>query len=412
MNDGGIVSTTLVYPTPDRPTQGVFVQRRLEAMHEVSPLSVVAPRPWFPVWRPAARSMVIDAIASPPVVRPRMFYLPGMLKSRDADYYAASFMAGLRCVADRFRTKVVDAHFEWPDAVGAWRVAREAGLKFVVTLRGKLVSQSRHPKRRRLIAQMLRDADGLIAVSRSLARLADEVAERELNACVIPNGIDTDVFYRSSQLGSSGHDRVARETLGWDAAARYVVCVGHLQRIKGFHRLVEIWPDVCAIIGNARLMLVGGDAGETRYARELTAGIAEVNRRLAPPLGAVPVTLCGRREQREIARMLNAADLFVLASDSEGWCNAISEALACGCPVVCTDVGGNSEQVATERLGRVVSPNDASALASTIVEALSTPWNRAEIAAHGGRRSWRTVGEQCVAYIQQVSEARRMNRAG
>ncbi len=407
MNGGGIVSTTLVYPTPERPMQGVFVQRRLEAMHDVSPLAVVSPRPWFPVLRPVVRSMDIDAIAVPPVVRPRMFYVPGVLKSRDADYYAAAFMAGLRCVADRLQTKVVDAHFEWPDAVGAWRVAREVGLKFVVTLRGKLVSQSRHPKRRRLIARMLRDADGIIAVSRSLARLADEVAERELDACVIPNGIDTDVFFRSSRVDEFGHDRAARAALGWDAAARFVVCVGHLQRIKGFHRLIEIWPDVCAKIGGTRLILVGGDAGEPRYAHELKTSMARVNRQLASQFSAALVTLLGRCDQREIARMLNAADLFVLASDSEGWCNAISEALACGCPVVCTDVGGNPEQVATERLGRVVSPNDAWTLTSAIVEAMSTPWNRAEIAAHGGRRSWRTVGRQCVAYIQQVSEARR-----
>jgi glycosyltransferase involved in cell wall biosynthesis len=99
---------------------------------------------------------------------------------------------------------------------------------------------------------------------------------------------------------------------------------------------------------------------------------------------------------------LNAADLFVLASRSEGWCNAIVEALACGCPVVATDVGGNREIVTDPALGRLVPFGDRDALAGTVCEALTKEWDRAAIAEVGGRRDWQQVARECVDLFESV----------
>ena len=114
------------------------------------------------------------------------------------------------------------------------------------------------------------------------------------------------------------------------------------------------------------------------------------------------MTLMGRVEPERVATLLNAADLFVLASRSEGWCNAIVEALACGCPVVATDVGGNREIVTGPALGRLVPFGDSDALVEAICAALTQDWDRDRIAEAGGRRDWQQVARECVDVFQSV----------
>ncbi|MFQ5429087.1 MAG: glycosyltransferase [Phycisphaerae bacterium] len=392
-----IVSTTMCYPTPAAPTQGVFIARRLEAIHRLLPIQVVAPAPWFPFWRPAALSADAGSATetAPPVVRPRMLYVPGVMKRWDAGCYARAFRCALAALQAAEPVRLIDAHFVWPDGVGAWRVASAAGVPFVCTIRGKLVSQLAAAPKRRRIVEMLRRADALIAVSRSLADLANAAADIDLRVRVIPNGIDRALFHRTER-GRALPDGPAHPD------ARSVVSVGHLQALKGFHHLVEIWPEVRRESGDIRLILVGGDAGEPAYARRLRARIDAVNARCSPRGSAAAVSLLGRQPPQAIAKLLNAADLFALASRSEGWCNAIAEALACGCPVVATDVGGNREIVRDERLGLLVPPADRGALRDAVCRALARQWDRSHIARLGGQRDWQQVGRECVDVLESV----------
>lgn len=390
-----IISTTLCYPTPATPTQGLFVRRRLAAIYRLMGIRVVAPVPWFPMLRPYDGKWIGDDSQTPPVFWPRMFYIPGAMKRWDARFYATAFHSSLSALRETGPVRLIDAHFVWPDGVGAWRVASDERLPFVCTIRGKLVSQIAERAKRRQIVEMLLGADALIAVSQSLADLANEVTGRELGVRVIPNGIDRSLFHRAD----SRPDTELRESLGWSNDARYVISVGHLQALKGFHRLVEVWPQVRRQIGDVRLLLVGGEVGEPEYVRRLKMRIDSVNGS-AP--GAGPVTLLGRRSPESVAKLLNAADLFVLASRSEGWCNAIAETLACGCPAVVTDVGGNREIVRDPRLGRLFSLDEPDAMIDAICEALHQDWDRAYIAEIGGMRDWQQVARECVDVFESV----------
>jgi glycosyltransferase involved in cell wall biosynthesis len=358
-----------------------------------------------------------------------MFYLPGVVKAMDGRFYARAFGRGLAWATQGPRPRLIEAHFVWPDGVGAWQVAREMGVPFFCTIRGKLVSQIVDRAKRRQIREMLLAADGLIAVSRSLAALADEVAGRALGVRVIPNGVDTEMFRRMEsarcregilgtasarntasargtacdaayQANAARPSAQARAACGWSDAARYVVSVGHLQALKGFHRLVEVWPEVRRRAGDVRLVLVGGEAGEPGYLRRLRRLIEAAG--LGTTGGGEFVTVTGRVEPQRVATLLNAADLFVLASRSEGWCNAIVEALACGCPVVVTDVGGNREIVRDGCLGRLVPPGDGEALAEAVCGALARDWDRPTIAEAGGRRDWQQVARECVDVFKSV----------
>jgi glycosyltransferase involved in cell wall biosynthesis len=407
-----VISTTMCYPSPAAPIQGIFVQYRLRAVHRLMALKVVAPASWFPLPGRAWYSPVGGSSEDPPVWRPPLFHLPGLLKALDGRFYGQAFQRGLSLATGGERPSLIDAHFVWPDGVGAWRVARKLGVPLVCTIRGKLVSQIADRFKRRQIREMLLGADGLIAVSRSLADLADDVAGRSLGVRVIPNGVDGQVFHRFDGGGDCRPPSPeARAACGWSDDAKYVVSVGHVQALKGFDRLVEIWPEVRRRIGDVRLVLVGGEAGEPGYARRLrrqveAAGLGPADDQSRDHQGAVPasavVTMAGRVEPGRVATLLNAADLFMLASRSEGWCNAIAESLACGCPVVATNVGGNREIVTGPTLGRLVPLGDREALVEAVCGALIQQWDRAGIAQAGGQRGWQQVGRECVDVFESL----------
>jgi glycosyltransferase involved in cell wall biosynthesis len=88
-------------------------------------------------------------------------------------------------------------------------------------------------------------------------------------------------------------------------------------------------------------------------------------------------------EQQDIGQFLGDLDLFVLVAEPAGCPNASLEAMASGLPLICTDVGGASEQVDDGITGRLVPRGDIRALADALVELAQQPQLRARFAAAG-----------------------------
>ena len=85
---------------------------------------------------------------------------------------------------------------------------------------------------------------------------------------------------------------------------------------------------------------------------------------------------------------LSAANLFTLATSNEGWANVLLEAMACGLPVVTTDVGGNKEVVNQPELGTVVPFEEPKLLLRALVDALSKNWDYQFIRSYAEENSW------------------------
>ncbi|NLE60144.1 MAG: glycosyltransferase family 4 protein [Planctomycetes bacterium] len=392
-----ILTTTLCYPTPGHPDQGVFVQRRAEALARrpgVS-LSVVSPQPWCPLLRHCER---IEPQSEPlSAMYPRLFSIPMLGWATDGAAYARMLS---RVVARRRRAglppvDLIDAHFVYPEGVGAWLAGRRLGIPVVVTVRGKIVRLSRRAIRRMQIAAMLRGVDARIAVSRSLVGWVHRVGGGDLNVDVVPNGIRPDVYRLVDR-------QWARIALGWHHTAKYVLAVGHLQRLKGFDRLVAVLPALREALGDVRLTLVGSRRGEWWFARKVRRMIERCNLEA----GTTCIDFVGPVGSEQLNLLYNAADVMVNSSRSEGWNNAISEALGAGTPVVATNVGGNPEQIRSGELGIVVPDGDMDALAGALRSALVRSWNRPRIASLCGTRTWTHVAEEVHAVFDRVLAAR------
>jgi glycosyltransferase involved in cell wall biosynthesis len=108
---------------------------------------------------------------------------------------------------------------------------------------------------------------------------------------------------------------------------------------------------------------------------------------------------------------MSASDVFCLASTNEGWPNVVHEALACGAPVVATDVGAVPEMLPDERYGVIVPVNDRTALERGLARALAGRWDRQAIAAWGQARSWGHVAGEVLEQMRELLGRHRDNES-
>ena len=169
----------------------------------------------------------------------------------------------------------------------------------------------------------------------------------------------------------------------WDAVFRpgrvpgefMVTTVGNIRRVKGHDIFIKAAASIVGKFPNVSFS-IAGEVLEPAYFEELQALVHDLN------LSTHFHFAGGITNLRE---HLSAADIFVLPSRSEGFSNAIVEAMAASLPVVATDVGGNAEAVDDGVNGFIVSSEDSVALATAILRLLLDPSRAREMGAAGKR---------------------------
>jgi teichuronic acid biosynthesis glycosyltransferase TuaC len=148
-----------------------------------------------------------------------------------------------------------------------------------------------------------------------------------------------------------------------------------------------------------RYLIVGGATGADNMEAQLRGQVAALGLEGR-------VRFLGPMKPDDLKWPLSAADLFVLATRREGWANVFLEAMACGLPVVTTDVDGNPEVVCSPDLGETVPFGDAGALQAAILRGLDMPWDRAAIRAHAEENSWDRRVDTLLKLFADVAEKR------
>ena len=373
-----ILSFTTLYPSRSHPQAGIFVRSRMQAMAKQAHLVVLAPEPLFFYYnrrlQRAERSPQSYQDGDVEVIRPGWVY-PPLGGPLNAICLAVTLLPIVLKLHRRFKFDLIDAHFGFPTGIAAWLLARFNKVPFTITLRGSENLHIRYRWRRVLMQHALRQAACVIAVSERLRDLAISCGAPPENTFCIPNGVDSQVFRLL--------DRAAcRAQFGFRPDVKVILTVGHLIALKGHHRVIEALnalPDVhLCIAGGA-----GGVKGNRSQLNDLIRRHSLESR----------VHFLGHLGPEVLASAMCAADVFCLASSSEGWPNVVSEALSCGTPVVATDVGA-IPQMLTDQTGIIVPPDDHVALQQALACALGRSWNRNLIADQGARRSWADVGRE------------------
>ena len=384
-----------VFPNPRQPAFGVFVRERVRRVARRCEVHVVAALPWFPMNRLIRGDRwsgipVVETLPGlPPIHHPWFFCIPRHLKHLDGLLYAASLLPVVARLRRRFPFDVIDAQFDYPDGVGGVLLAKMLRCPVIVTLRGSIARLAGYPLHRPQLRWALRAADRVVAVSRSLKDTAVAIGVPAGRIRVIPNGVDTDRFFPMSRVD-------AREALGLPLDRRIMLSIGGLNEGKGHHHLIEILPALLKRHPDLLYVIVGGGQPGNSYRPVLERMVRE---------GGLEshVLLAGERLHEEIPRWMGAADLFCLATRSEGWANVLLEALACGRPVVSTRVGGNAEIVVGEHLGLLAPYGDRSALERALMDALSRHWEPETLAAHARRHSWDVTADHVLEELMRLA---------
>lgn len=376
-----LVVFSALFPSAARPGAGLFIRERMFRVARHRPLAVVSPQPWFPGqslirllrpgYRPQAPALEIQQGIR--VYHPRFLSVPGLLRQFDGWSMAlASFWLMRRL--KRQGAQLIDAHFAYPDGEAATRLGRWLGLPVTITLRGTEVPHSRNPMLRPRLSRTLKSASRVFSVSDSLRRLAIELGAAVDKTEVVGNGVDTARFQPVARAAA-----LAR--FGLPDSAKVLISVGALVERKGMHRVIEVMPALLKHHSGLHYFIVGGASPEGDNRAELTAQVARLGL-------ADRVHFLGALLPDELKWPLSASDVFVLATRNEGWANVFLEAMACGLPVIATDVGGNAEVVCREELGNVVPFGDSAALQQALDAALDKDWDRAAILDYARDNHW------------------------
>jgi glycosyltransferase involved in cell wall biosynthesis len=204
-----------------------------------------------------------------------------------------------------------------------------------------------------------------IAISNSVRESLLRLGVEPGRVVVVPSGIDV---VRFASLSRDGDD-----PWGLRRRGRWVVgCVGQLSREKNHGLLLDAFARVGREVPEAHLLVVGdGPLRSALEQRATTLGIAS------------QVTFAGRLE--DVVPAYAAFSVFALASDREGLCTSMLDAMAAGVPVATTAAGGVLEIARHGETALVVPTRDASALAGALVRLAQQP-DLAERLVAGARR--------------------------
>jgi len=390
-----ILSLCCVFPNPAQPRQGIFVQRRLQALAELTDLMVVSPIAIVQYGNPRGERLHIGRAGIPAKLQsgrfttlyPRWFYPPfsgGLVPI----WLFLRLVGTLVRIRKKFPFEIIDTHFGYPEGIAGALLSSSLGIPFTMTFRGNEPKHSVNRVGRFGMSWAVRRASRIFAVSERLRQFAIGLGARPDKVKTIPNGIDSAVF--------SPQDRTAcRVKHGLAPDRPIVVSAGALVERKGHHRIIEALKSISARGSAVQLVIAGGPGPEGQYERKL--------RDLVLNLGLEhSVLFLGPVSAETMAEVMSAADVFCLASTNEGWPNVVHEALACGAPVVATDVGAVPDMLGDGKYGVIVPVSDQSGLESGLEEALGRKWDRQAISAWGRARSWEQVASEVFGEMQTV----------
>ncbi len=331
--------------------------------------------------------------------------------ARTAEARAGQHAELLLPLVERFAPDVLHATTNFANALATRAVAQALGVPWVYEVRGLLeetwvagrpagperehaARSERHALLRARETEVARAADAVVTLS---ATLRDELVDRGVPAdriTVVPNAVDAALL----DLSASPPD--ARRAVGLPGEGFWVGTVSSLVDYEGLDTLIDAVGELRRRGVDARALVVGD--GVSRPGLERRAAAAG--------LGSAAV-FTGRVPRSQAPAYHQALDVFVVPRRDVRVCRTVTplkptEAMAVGRPVVASDLPALAELVEPHGSGRLVRPDDATALADCLHALHDSPGER-ERHARAGRsfaasRTWDTAGSRYRSLYEQL----------
>lgn len=342
---------------------------------------------FIPAFQPYSRDFKIDLSDLPnniKVVPIPLLYLPtdsGYKKLGEKHYQAVEDI--IRKLDIKF--DLIHAHFVWSAGFVGMRLKANTGVPLVITAHHYDINALPllDDAWRDAICSVLNAADTIITVSKRNVMNLNQM-DITTPIALIQNGFRSDMFYPLDTVE-------CRTLLGLPVDRPILVTVGHLVEQKGYEYLIAAMEQLVKSHHDLLCVIVGiGKLKKMILKQVQQYGLID------------NVFLAGAKPHQEIPLWINAADLFVLPSISEGNPTVLVECLACGVPFIGTAVGGIPEMIESGKLGFVVEPANPGALAHAIDVSLTQLFDPDFIVSTAQTYEWNNLAESIMDVYRRV----------
>jgi len=335
-----ILTVTTLYPNEKQFRHGVFIETRLRHLVQTGKIKarVVAPVPWFPFKGDLFKQYSVYADVPMfenrhgiDIYHPRYLVIPKIGMLFTPFFMAISLYFQIKQLNKQNKIDLIDAHYFFPDGVAVTLVNKLLKIPLIISARGtdiNLIPEYKIP--RKMILWAAEQAQANVTVCKALKDSMIEMGAEEKKIHVYRNGVDLELFRLLDKQHCRAKYQLNKKTL---------VSVGHLIERKGHHLVIEAMQ----FLPNYQLLIVGGGEDE----KPLKALVETLSL-------TKQVSFLGEKQQQDLTEIYSAADAMILASSREGWANVLLESMACGTPVVATNIWGTPEVVQNSDAGVLV----------------------------------------------------------
>jgi glycosyltransferase involved in cell wall biosynthesis len=319
--------------------------------------------------------------------------------------FSASLARELRRLAPTFDVLHIHWLYNFSPLAAAW-AAQRAGVPYLVTPAGSLDPNLMRKNRwlkaiymRTLGGYITGRAAGIIYTTEAERRLAN-LPNRKVPTHVIPVGLDGRQY---EALPVRGGFRARFPEL---VDKKVVMFLSRLHPQKGLDLLIQAFKEIGRRHERAHLLIVGADGND--YARQVKVWVQEAGL-------SSRVTFSGRvADELKVSAYVDC-DIFVLPSRAENFGAVVTEAMACGCPVVISDRVNLCGEVAAADAG-VVVPCSVEGVVAGLDRVLRDENLARRISANGQRLvrrrfTWEVAFEQLIPLYRQLAESGHNRRA-
>lgn len=359
-----LVILSNLYPVRHFPSSGNFVKAQTNALKNKinGSIVVISPQPWSPRiiwfkkrWREygqTEKEMWDDGVK---IYFPRYLVLPikYIIYLRGYLMYLSIKPLIKKLIKTDRENCILHTHTLLPDGLAGVFIKRIFRIPLICTIHGSDINITPFENKLalKLAKYALRRCDHIIVVSKKLKEKVLSIENNLSNITTINNGADPEEFRHI-------HKDTARRMLGITKQNKIILYIGNLIAIKGVNNLIKAFAKLLKNYDNkeAMALFLIGEGDERDNLTNLAKTLQVENE----------VLFLGAKPHGEIPLWLNAADIFVLPSLSEGFPLVIPEAMMCGVPIVATDVGGIAEAIINKNTGLLIKPNDVDAISEAI----------------------------------------------
>ena len=356
-----LLIVTNLYPFPWQPNRATFNHQHFTHLEEHYDVAIIVPVPWLEYFQNRKAIVNTERVRYIPY-----FYTPVVGRRFHGDFLYHSINISCKKWISSFSPEKLLASWAYPEGMAVKKLANRLGVDYSLKVHGSDINTHiDSPVRGQLISSIAEGAQSILSVSHALKDKMVHHGIEPKKVSVIYNGVDHELF----NLPSVEVSAVNRQ---------YLLFIGNLKDTKGVVELMESFAQVSKNHKDLVLIVVGSGPMAEKL-REMRNSLKIANR----------VKFVGTLDHHTMTPLIQSAKAVCLPSYAEGVPNVLLEAMACGTPVVSTNVGGIPEVVHEGINGFLAPAKDSKAFAVAIEKTLKHQWCPIKINETSKKFNWK-----------------------